>query len=170
MIKSEVIQSIYHSMIEAAPDFLFSLIIFIGFWVLSKISCKVILRIATKSSPQKQQVISVLASFFKVSIMIVGIITALGSWGVNVSALVASVGLSGFALSFAMKDTLSNLLAGIIILLYQPFKMHQHITVGALQGIVTQVSLRFTHLEFEDKEILIPNSNLLTNSIIINHK
>jgi len=170
MLKSEVIGSIYHSLIEAAPDFVLSLLLFLGFWLLASIVHRVILRIASNRSPQREQVIAVLASFAKVSIILVGIITALGSLGVNVSALVTSIGLSGFALSFAMKDTLSNLLAGILILLYQPFKINQNIKVGAHEGTVRQISLRFTHLYFEDTEILIPNSTLLTNSIIINGK
>ncbi len=170
MIKSEVVSSIYHSLIESAPDFIFSLLLFLSFWLIASIVHRVILRIAAKSSLQKEQVISVLASFCKISIIIIGMITALGSLGVNVSALVASVGLSGFALSFAMKDTLSNLLAGILILLYQPFKIHQNIKIGAHQGTVRKISLRFTHLDFEDTEILIPNSTILTNSIIINGK
>ena len=48
-------------------------------------------------------------------VMIFGFVTALGSVGVDVSALVAGLGLTGFALGFALKDTISNLLSGVLI-------------------------------------------------------
>jgi small-conductance mechanosensitive channel len=85
--------------------------------------------------------------------------------GVNVSALVAGLGLTGFALGFALKDVLSNLIAGILILLYRPFRLNDYITVGGLQGIVTEIDLRYTRLEKEGEAYLIPNSVLFTNSI-----
>ena len=51
-----------------------------------------------------------------------GVITALGTIGVDVTGLVAGFGLTGFAVGFAMKDALANLLAGVMILLYRPFR------------------------------------------------
>ena len=54
----------------------------------------------------------------KLSLIVFGLVTALGTAGVNVSALVAGLGLTGFALGFAFRDVLSNLLAGVLILLY----------------------------------------------------
>lgn len=168
MISRDLFKSLYQSLIESAPDLLFSLALLVVFWILGRIVQKIVNKFADQSSPQKAQVLEVLGSFAKVSILLIGLVTALGSLGVNVSALVASIGLSGFALSFAMKDALSNLLAGMMILLYQPFKIHQHIKVTSFEGTVTKISLRFTHLLDNDKEILIPNATLLTNSIVIN--
>lgn len=55
--------------------------------------------------------------------MLLGLVTALGTAGVNVSALVTSLGLVGFALGFALKDALSNIISGILLLLYRPFSV-----------------------------------------------
>ncbi len=99
-----------------------------------------------------------------------GIITALGSAGVNVSALVASLGISGIALTLASKDAFANLFAGILVLLYQPFKIGDTIEIGYIKGEVTKMSLRYTHLKNAQQEILIPNSTLLTKSVIINNR
>jgi small-conductance mechanosensitive channel len=57
-----------------------------------------------------------------------------------------------------------------MILIYKPFAPNDRIVVTALEGTVVQIDLRFTTLETTDRRILIPNSNLLTNSIIVYRK
>jgi small conductance mechanosensitive channel len=86
---------------------------------------------------------------------------------VNVSALIAGLGLTGFALGFALKDAVSNLLAGLLILIYKPFRMGDHISVTGLEGEVVNIDLRYTTLQAGQKTFLIPNSNLFTNPIIL---
>ena len=78
------------------------------------------------------------------AILIAGLITALGTMGINVTALVTSVGLIGFAVSFSLKDTLSNLMAGFVILFYQPFKAGDYIEVDKVEGQAINVTLRYT--------------------------
>ena len=56
-----------------------------------------------------------------------GLVTALGTLGVDVSALVAGLGLTGFALGFAVKDTISNILAGVLLLVYRPFSKKDYV-------------------------------------------
>jgi len=87
--------------------------------------------------------------------------------GVNVSALVAGLGLTGFALGFAFRDALSNVLAGAMIRFYRPFRRQDWIKVGDYEGVVTEVNLRYTIIEREKFRVLIPNSNLLTNPIVV---
>jgi small-conductance mechanosensitive channel len=87
--------------------------------------------------------------------------------GVNVTALVASLGLSGFALGFAARDMLSNLLGGMLILFYHPFRRGDRISVAGSEGIVRQINLRYTLLDCGDRQILIPNSILLNTQIIL---
>jgi small conductance mechanosensitive channel len=79
-------------------------------------------------------VVSLLARGTKVAVVLFGIVTALGTVGINVSALVAGLGLTGFALGFALKDALSNVLAGVLSLSYRPFRPGEHIEVRAIKG------------------------------------
>ena len=99
--------------------------------------------------------------------LIFGAITALGTAGINVSALVAGLGLTGFALGFAFRDILSNLLAGILIVIFAPFQQQDRISVAGLEGTVINIDLRYTTLQAEGKKILIPNSTLFTNAITV---
>ena len=58
-------------------------------------------------------------------------------------------------------------MAGALIMIYRPFRRGDHIIVTGLEGDVSKIDLRYTTLRAPDKEILIPNSNLFTNPVII---
>ena len=97
--------------------------------------------------------------------------TAIGTIGIDVKALVASLGLTGFALGFALKDIISNSLAGALILFYKPFHRGDHIDVAGSEGIVGSVDMRYTTLVVSDgQRILVPNSSLFTNTIRVTDK
>jgi small conductance mechanosensitive channel len=136
------------------------------FWLIARIVEQVVLRITVRL-PEEPGLLTLLARSAKIALLLLGAITALGTVGVNVSALVAGLGLTGFALGFALRDILSNFLAGFLLLLYRPFGRGEHIAVSGLDGIVVAIDLRYTTLQREGKTILIPNSNLFTNPIVV---
>ena len=115
-----------------------------------------------------------LADFFgqvaKVGLLLFGAVSGLGTMGIDVGALVAGLGLTGFALGFALKDIISNVLAGILVIFYKPFEYDDHISVGSFQGTVTSIDLRYTVLDAEEKNIFVPNSLLFTNAITVEKK
>jgi small-conductance mechanosensitive channel len=100
-----------------------------------------------------------------VAILVVATITGLGSMGLNVSALVASLGLGGFALGFALRDAISNLLAGVLVIVYRPFRPGEHISVAGFEGVVEEINFRYTVLRAEGAYQLIPNQMLFTNPV-----
>ena len=106
-----------------------------------------------------------LASIARISLLVLGVITALGTLGVNITGIVAGLGLTGFALGFALKDSIANLLAGVLILLYRPFEVGDRIDVGGLAGHVVNVNLRYTELENPSERVLVPNSKMLVDPI-----
>jgi len=150
-----------------APKVGASIFILVGFWIVSSIISRIILQISKRSDPSKRDVIELLAQITRVSVLVFGTVTALGTVGVNVSALVAGLGLTGFALGFAFRDALSNILAGVLIVMYRPFLRGDHILVMGLEGDVVSVDLRYTTLRHDEKIFLIPNSTLFTNPIIL---
>lgn len=124
-------------------------------------------RLSATMDSSKQYVVLFLGQAGKFTCILLGIVTALGTLGVNVSAIVASLGLTGFALGFALKDALSNLLAGIMTLFYQPFNIGDRILVSGMEGRVTAINLRYTQLVSADRRILIPNASLFNNVVVI---
>lgn len=126
-----------------------------------------IIRRLGKRSHLDQDIINLIRQVIATIIVILGITVALGTMGVDVSAIVAGLGLTGFALGFALKDVLSNLLSGVLVLTYRPFIRGDWITVSGLEGTVLEIDLRYTTLETPENRILIPNSTLFTNPITV---
>jgi len=91
------------------------------------------------------------------------------AWNINVTAWIASAGIVGLALSFAAKDTLSNLFAGVSIVADAPYKTGDYIILeSGERGMVSHIGLRSTRiLTRDDVEITIPNG-IIGNSKIIN--
>ena len=91
------------------------------------------------------------------------------AWGINVSALLASAGIVGLALSFAARDALSNIFGGMSILADRPYRVGDYINLDTGErGEVTSIGLRSTRLlTRDDVEVSIPNS-VMGNAKIIN--
>lgn len=149
-----------------SPRLLVSLLLVIVFWIAGGIAAKAIRGLGGMAR-LNEDVWNLIASIAKITLLVIGTVTALGTLGIDVTALVAGLGLTGFALSFALKDIISNALAGILILIYEPFQRGDRVTVTSLEGIVARIDLRYTTLQTTDQQILIPNSNLFTNPIIV---
>lgn len=149
-----------------APRGIGVIAILVGFFILAKVIKRIIL-----SSAERLKFDGNLTSLFvrasNITIIIFGFITALGTLGINVSALVTGLGLTGFALGFAMKDTISNLLSGVLILLYRPFKIGNRIKIAGYEGVVVSINLRYTELDSAGNKVLIPNSKSFTEPITV---
>ncbi len=148
------------------PRIIGVVVILVAFFILAKIVKRIIFNAAERLKLDSN-LTSLLARTSNITLMIFGFITALGTLGINVSALVAGLGLTGFALGYAMKDTISNLLSGVLILLYRPFETGDRIKVSGYEGIVISIDLRYTELDSEGNKVLIPNSKLFTDPITV---
>lgn len=167
-IDARVIDNFVQSLIHFVPRLVTGAGIFLGFWIAGVVVEYVVSRFDRKVGEGRKDVFQFLAKIVKTCVLVFGAVTALGTLGINVSALVAGLGLTGFALGFALKDVLSNLLAGMLILIYRPFRINDRILVtGAnLEGLVIHIDLRYTVLQNEDKLLLVPNSMLFTNALV----
>lgn len=107
-----------------------------------------------------------LASTLKYLVLGVGIVTALSAVGINILPTLTGLGLAGFALGFALKDAISNLLAGAIIIVTAPFSVGDEIEILASRGRVADINLRYIVLRTEGQLHMIPNSLFLNNKLI----
>lgn len=114
---------------------------------------------------KNNRVYRLLASSINIIALIIGLISFLGTLGVNVSALIAGLGLSGLALGLALKDAISNFIAGLMIILYSPFDLGDELETAGEVGRVVDMDLRYVTIETEDEWILIPNNSFLTSVV-----
>ncbi len=149
-----------------APRLIGVVVIFAVFFFLAKIAKRVITSAAERLKFDANLTL-LLSRTSSITLIIFGFVTALGTLGINVSALVAGLGLTGFALGFALKDTISNLLSGVLILIYRPFEKGNCIKISGYEGTVVSIDLRYTELDSEGNKVLIPNSKLFKDPITV---
>ena len=155
--------------IRFLPAFVGAILSMAGFWIAARLVSKMIVRLGRRRGLD-EDLTNLLARVTRLTLFAFGGITAIGTMGVDVKALVAGLGLTGFALGFALKDIISNTLAGVLILLYKPFHRGDHIEIvianGAVDGVVESIDMRYTTVRSADgSRGLVPNANLFTNAI-----
>ncbi len=164
---NEVLSYLFEAIGRALPGIMAGLAIFVAFLVAASLARRVFKRVALGVDVAKRPLVGLAAQTARYIIVTAGLITALGTMGIDVSALIAGLGLTGFALGYACRDALSNLLAGVLIILYQPFKPGQIVTVSGKTGRVESINFRYTVLEAEGKTVLVPNSAVFGSVIIV---
>jgi small conductance mechanosensitive channel len=113
-----------------------------------------------------QQIVQTLTYY---SVWAVGWVVALGTLGIDPASLVAGLGVTTIALGFALKDLLSNLASGFLILTTRPFRLGDQITVKEYEGTVERIDLRATLLRtYDHRLVIIPNADLYTATVINN--
>jgi len=126
-----------------------------------------ILPIVEKSENKlDDQLMPLVRKLLKMIICISGILLVLSNVGYNISALLAGLGIGGLAVALAAKDTVENFIAGILIIIDQPFALGDWIKWGGQEGIVEEVGIRSTRVRsFGDTLITVPNANIIQSEI-----
>jgi len=100
------------------------------------------------------------------AVVIFTIIAVLAQFGVETTSFIAVIGAAGLAIGLALQGTLSNVAAGVMLLLFRPFKIGDYIEGGGLAGTVKNLSLFVTELATPDNvQIIAPNSQLWGSAI-----
>lgn len=113
------------------------------------------------------QIIPIFHKTVSVVIWVFGAILILGAWGVDVGPFLAGLGIAGLAISFALQNTLSNIFAGVSLIVDKTFKVGDKVQLDSGDlGVVHEISLRSTRLRTYDNEIvIIPNDKLANGKI-----
>ncbi|MDF1654714.1 MAG: mechanosensitive ion channel [Coxiellaceae bacterium] len=156
--------SFFQQTVAVLPKIAIAIVLFILFFIAAKIVKWFLLK-SFKRFNRHAAVRKLLANTVQTGIMLIGLITALGTAGINVSALVASLGLMSFAIGFAFKDLLTNTLAGVLVLVYRPFKVGDTISGLNFAGTVQNINLRYVQLNNGKQDVLIPNATILTTVV-----
>jgi len=94
------------------------------------------------------------------------VIAALGQVGIQTASFVAIVGAAGLAVGLAMQGSLSNFAAGVLIILFKPFRIGDFVEVADTSGVVESIMIFTTELKTGDnKKVIVPNSSVLSGVI-----
>jgi len=160
----------HRDLVAFGPRLAAAIIVAIAFWVAARIVAALVRRFGG-SRALDPDLVRLLGRAAHFALLGVGTVTALGTLGLDVTALVAGLGLTGFALGYALRDIISNTLAGVLILLFRPFQRGDRVSVAGSEGVVADIDLRYTTLVVDEgTRVLVPNSTLFTNPIRVERR
>lgn len=152
---------------DSLPRVLAGIIVFGIAWLIARFASGATRRVLARTSTQAH-VDLLVARTVRWVVLAVGLVTALAIVGVNVGALVTSLGLAGLTLGFALRDVLANSVAGVTLLVQRPFTIGDTIVVGTTEGVVRDVRVRDTVLRTPDGRLAyLPNMTVF-NAVVIN--
>ena len=139
-------------------------ILFVGLWLAKRIK-KLFIKVL-----EKKEVDATLTGFFSNilhgAIVVFVVVAAIGKLGIETTSFAAVVASAGLAIGLALQGSLSNFAAGVLLILFKPFKVGNAIKVGGEIGIVVEVGLLTTELKTPDNiKMVIPNSTIMSGPI-----
>ncbi|AVX03646.1 putative MscS family protein [Maritalea myrionectae] len=161
---SEMVQGFF----AMVPQILIALIVFILIMILAGFIRKITTRII--ASRANRSVGVALGRIAYMAVVFAGLLVAVAIIAPSVGAaeLIQILGVGSVAIGFAFRDILQNFLAGLIILLRQPFKAGDWIKASRYEGIVREISTRSTWIRtFDGQDVSIPNGEVFTNAFTI---
>lgn len=140
------------------------LVFIIGKWLARYIS-KLLGKIMRKNQVD-ETLTRFLGNIAYYALLIMVIIAASGQLGINTTSFLTIVGAAGLAIGLALKDSLSNLASGVMLIMFRPFKVGDFVTAGGQTGKVESIAIFNTTLTTGDNQtVIVPNSSITADVI-----
>ncbi|MEO7093613.1 MAG: mechanosensitive ion channel domain-containing protein, partial [Polyangiales bacterium] len=167
-----IITTRFRDMLRSAlallPNFLIAVAVFALFYFAAKLVRRAVRRLTARFHHNAGIVFGRLAQFV---IVILGLLVAMSILIPSFKAgdVVSLLGIGSVAIGFAFRDILQNFLAGILLLLLEPFRIGDQIVVGGFEGTVEEIQTRATLLKtYDGRRVVIPNATIFTQAVIVN--
>ena len=153
-------------------DFGINLVIALAIFYFGKMVISLVVR-GIRKVMQRQEVDKTLETFVcnlvRMVLLVIVIIAAIGQLGIQTTSFIAIFGAAGLAVGLALQGSLSNFAAGVLIVLFRPYRVGDFIEAAGISGVVEQVQILTTVLKTGDnKQIIVPNGQIM-DSIITNY-
>ena len=160
---------IVNTAIALLPNFILASIVLVGFLILASMTKRMVRHVSDMR--QKHQSLGILlGQLAQMTVVVLGCLIALSviAPSFHASDLIKMLGIGSVAIGFAFQNILQNFLAGILLLLHEPFKLGDVISVTGLEGHVDDIQTRATLISTADgHRVVIPNAVLFTNPVIV---
>jgi small-conductance mechanosensitive channel len=166
----EKVQGMINGTIALLPNLVLALVVFVLFFFIAGAVRRFVRRL-TLDRRHARNLGLILGRLAQWTILLIGLFISLSIVIPTLKAgdLVQLLGISGVAIGFAFRDILQNFLAGILILLTEPFQLNDEIIFKDFEGTVEHIQTRATTIRtYDGRRIVIPNSELFTNSVTVN--
>lgn len=166
----EKVQSMINGFFALLPNMVLALIVFAIFFIAAG-AIRQLVRRVTHDRRHARNLGLILGRLAQWTTILIGLFISLSIVIPTLRAgdLVQLLGISGVAIGFAFRDILQNFLAGILILLTEPFQIGDQIIFKEFEGTVENIQTRATSIRtYDGRRIVVPNSELFTNSVTVN--
>src|SRR5712672_1369853 len=163
---------IINYVISLLPNIILAVGIFILFLIVAS-AAKSIVRRITQRRGRRQSLGLLLGQIAYITMTVLGFLIAISAVApsFHASDLISMLGIGSVAIGFAFQNILQNFLAGILLLLQEPFELGDLISVTGIEGNVRDVQTRATVITTkEDRKVVIPNAVLFTNPVAVESK
>lgn len=164
------LQSMVDSIIGGLPNLVLAIAIFALFYVVAKRVRLFVIKLTEKQHKAKNLGI-ILGKLAQFGVILMGLLVVLSILfpSFNPGDLIQLLGIGSVAIGFAFHDLFQNFLAGILLLVTAPFKIGDQIVVQQFEGTVEDIAMRATTIKtYDGRRIVIPNTDLFTNSVTVN--
>ncbi len=147
-------------------NFISALVVFIfGRWI-AKLVIKALSKVLQRAKVD-ETLVKFLGNVLYVALLVVVIIAALDRLGVNTTSVLAVFATAGLAIGLALKDSLSNFAAGVMLIIFKPFRVGDFVEAGGTAGTVEEIRIFSTGMRTPDnREITVPNGQIYSGTII----
>lgn len=136
------------------------LILMVGLWLSGRAKVWTI-RALGKAPALDDMLRGFFGSIVRYLVLIVVVLAVLSQFGIETTSLIAVLGTAGLAIGLALQGTLSNIAAGVMLLIFRPFKIGHFVEIGGISGTVKELTLFTTELATPDNvQIIVPNSGV----------
>ena len=166
----ERLQNMGEHLLRQVPMIVLAVIVFVALYFLAK-GVRSLVHKASGRYDRGRSKALVFGRLAQAGIVIVGLLIALviAVPSVNAGDVVGFLGISSVAIGFAFRDVLQNFLAGILLLLTEPFRIGDQIVYKDFEGTVEEIQTRATHIRtYDGRRVVIPNAELFTNAVTVN--
>lgn len=166
LIKLADVEALTTRFLAYLPNVFIALVLLFIFWVANKVVQRILSVALTRMKIIRQAQMLILRAT-RVAIYIFAVLTAADQLKINITSMLAGVGFIGLALSFAAKDTVGNIISGVVIIIDVPFKEGDWISLGEMHATVTEIRLRTTVLTtFDNEVVVVPNMQISQERIV----
>ncbi len=167
----EKIQSFFvdGNWMDSAIPFLTNVVIALGIYIIGKWIAGYVVKLIDKGMELRKMdpaLRGFLSAILKTVFTFVIMLVAVEQLGINTTSLLALLGAAGLAVGLALKDSLSNFAAGVMLILFKPFKIGNFVEAGGVAGVVENIEVFNTIFKSGDnKEIIVPNAQIYGGTI-----
>jgi small conductance mechanosensitive channel len=140
--------------------------ILIGGWITARLVYRGITRLCERSARIDRTVTLFLANGARYGVLIFTFVAVLTSFGIATTSIVAVLGATGLAIGLALQGTLSNLAAGIMLVVFRPFHVGDRIEAGGVAGLIREINLFYSEIDTDDNVRVVFPNGLLWGQIV----